>query len=417
MSSVTFSPAVGGDGSTVSDDSSPATGLASGGHRTRFVPALAQVVAVATNVVAKAAEAATSAANALAAENAAETAQAAAEAAAATATSSAAFIDTNPIVKGSVDATKRLRLEVDGFTTGVTRVLTPPNYDGTIATQAGTETLSNKTLATPSITGAANEAKGANIASASTLNLDTATGNFVHVTGTTSISSITLSAGRERTVEFDGVLTLVHNSTNLPLPGNANIVTSVGDRMIVRGESGTKTVVVSYQHADGRPVTEAVQLIATTNVTAVANIDFLTLFTPEFNKYIIEFEALVPATDGVVLHGKLAFGGVADTAGVGYTYWNSGTVNSIASGIPLSSVNSNVAGKGTTGFFEIRNTNGAGTKAGLAASAAYTTTGGALTQCSFLNSNVSPVSGFRLNFSSGNFTASGTVRVYGVRNI
>lgn len=51
MSSVTFTTAVGGDGSTVSDDASPTTGLANGGHRTRFVPALSQMVAVANGVV------------------------------------------------------------------------------------------------------------------------------------------------------------------------------------------------------------------------------------------------------------------------------------------------------------------------------------------------------------------------------
>ncbi len=56
------------------------------------------------------------------------------------------FIDTTAIVSGSSDATKLLRFEVDGFTTGTTRVLTPPNYDGTIATIAGIESLTNKTL-------------------------------------------------------------------------------------------------------------------------------------------------------------------------------------------------------------------------------------------------------------------------------
>lgn len=54
MSSATFNASVGGDGSTVTDDSSPTTGLANGGHRTRFVPALAQLVAVAAFVVNKA---------------------------------------------------------------------------------------------------------------------------------------------------------------------------------------------------------------------------------------------------------------------------------------------------------------------------------------------------------------------------
>jgi len=85
MASVTFSVGVGGDGSTVTDDSNASTGLANGGHRTRFVPAMGQVVAVAGHVVTKAGEAnsdavaaavsqtaaATSASNALASENAA----------------------------------------------------------------------------------------------------------------------------------------------------------------------------------------------------------------------------------------------------------------------------------------------------------------------------------------------------------
>ena len=51
MASVTFPANVGGNGSTVSDDSNASTGLANGGHRTRFVPALQQMVAVAQTVV------------------------------------------------------------------------------------------------------------------------------------------------------------------------------------------------------------------------------------------------------------------------------------------------------------------------------------------------------------------------------
>lgn len=66
MSSVTFLTTVGGDGSTVTDDSNPSTGLANGGHRTRFVPALAQTVAIAANTVDKAQQAVDSAASAAA---------------------------------------------------------------------------------------------------------------------------------------------------------------------------------------------------------------------------------------------------------------------------------------------------------------------------------------------------------------
>lgn len=53
MTSVTFPVALGGDGSTVTDDASATTGLANGGHRTRFVPALAQAVAVMNGAVAQ----------------------------------------------------------------------------------------------------------------------------------------------------------------------------------------------------------------------------------------------------------------------------------------------------------------------------------------------------------------------------
>lgn len=76
--------------------------------------------------------------------------------------------------------------------------------------------------------------KGADIASAATLNLDTATGNLVDVTGTTTITAITLSEGRERTVRFTGALTLT-NGASLLLPGGVNITTVAGDFAIFRG--------------------------------------------------------------------------------------------------------------------------------------------------------------------------------------
>lgn len=99
---------------------------------------------------------------------------------------------------------------------------------------------------------AVDESKGADIASAATINLTTATGNLLHVTGTNSISAITIPVGAERTVIFDGVLTLTHGSALL-LPGATNITTAAGDRMIVRGDAGGAAVVV-YARANGLPI-------------------------------------------------------------------------------------------------------------------------------------------------------------------
>lgn len=99
---------------------------------------------------------------------------------------------------------------------------------------------------------AQNEVKGADIASAATINLTTATGNLVHVTGTTAITAITIPVGADRTVIFDGSLTLTHGAALL-LPGGANIITEAGDRMVVRGDTAG-AVVTNYTRAAGQAV-------------------------------------------------------------------------------------------------------------------------------------------------------------------
>lgn len=100
---------------------------------------------------------------------------------------------------------------------------------------------------------ALNEAQGADIASAATINLDSATGNLVDVTGTTAITAITLSQGRERTVRFTGSLVLTHGGS-LVLPGGASITTAAGDYAVFRGYSGGIVRCVVYQRADGQPL-------------------------------------------------------------------------------------------------------------------------------------------------------------------
>lgn len=95
-----------------------------------------------------------------------------------------------------------------------------------------------------------NEAKGSDITSSGTINLTNATGNLVHVTGTTTITAITLGSGFERTVVFDGVLTLTHNATTLILPGGANIITAPEDTAIFRGDGSGNTRCISYTRAN-----------------------------------------------------------------------------------------------------------------------------------------------------------------------
>jgi hypothetical protein len=66
-------------------------------------------------------------------------------------TALATFKDSIFRITGSADVTKIAAFEVDGFTTLTTRTFTLPNYDATLATLAGSEVLTNKTLTTPTI--------------------------------------------------------------------------------------------------------------------------------------------------------------------------------------------------------------------------------------------------------------------------
>lgn len=109
-------------------------------------------------------------------------------------------------------------------------------------------------LTAPSITldGTLNEDKGADIASAGTTNIAAATGNYVVITGTTTITAFgTAQAGARRILRFDGALTLTHNATSLILPGAANITTAQGDvgTFISLGSGNWRCI--SYTKASG----------------------------------------------------------------------------------------------------------------------------------------------------------------------
>jgi len=67
------------------------------------------------------------------------------------AVASTEFGDSSFRIFDNTDSSKIIAFEASGITTGNTRTLTVPDFDGTISTIAGTETLSNKTLTTPTI--------------------------------------------------------------------------------------------------------------------------------------------------------------------------------------------------------------------------------------------------------------------------
>lgn len=124
-------------------------------------------------------------------------------------------------------------------------------------TKSGNNTFTGTNAFNAAVTfGAAyNGFKGANIASATTTNIGAATGNFVHITGTTTITAFdTVQAGTVRILTFDGILTLTHNGTSLILPTSANITTAAGDNAIFVSEGSGNWRCVSYNRANGQQV-------------------------------------------------------------------------------------------------------------------------------------------------------------------
>lgn len=99
--------------------------------------------------------------------------------------------------------------------------------------------------------------QGADVASSGTINLNTTTGDYVHITGTTAITAITLAQGEERTIVFDGILTFT-NGASLILPGAASITTAANDIAVVRGEASGVVRCVSYIKASGAPIVSTV---------------------------------------------------------------------------------------------------------------------------------------------------------------
>lgn len=123
------------------------------------------------------------------------------------------------------------------------------------------------------LTGALNANKGADLPSAATVDIGAATGEYVVITGTTTITSLgTVQAGTEREVRFGSALTLTHNATSLILPSGSNILTTAGDVARFRSEGGGNWRCVSYIRNSTLPMFSI--LTASVATTSGTSIDF-----------------------------------------------------------------------------------------------------------------------------------------------
>lgn len=272
---------------------------------------------------------------------------------------------------------------------------------------------------------AQDEVKGADVPSAATVDLQTATGNFVHITGTTSITAVTLDSGAEREVVFDGVLTLT-NGASLILPSGANITTAAGDCATFRGEPSGVVRVVKYQKASGFAVTftqPGMVLIAGPLVpTAAANVDFLNVFSSTYDDYLIVVSGVTTGAGSEELRIQLAIAGVADTAanyrycpiddptaGSGGSFWPIGQADAgnrpTGANVRLSGMNSTIeSGKRMDSIGDVVPIVGGSPLVSRSNVGVHN------------GSNVA--TGFRLFWGAGgNFVAQGSIKVYGLSKV
>lgn len=125
----------------------------------------------------------------------------------------------------------------------------PANFDGDILYDASLDSANGGFV----VLNALLYAQGTDVASATTIDLDAATGDYVHITGTTAITGVTLAQGQTRKVVFDGILTFT-NGASLILPSGANITTAAGDSAVLVGEASGVVRCISYTTASGTPL-------------------------------------------------------------------------------------------------------------------------------------------------------------------
>jgi hypothetical protein len=150
-------------------------------------------------------------------------------------------------------------------------------------------------------------AKGTDIASATTTDIGAATGNYVQITGTTTITGLgTSAAGVWRNVTFVGALILTYNATSLILPSSSNITTVAGDTALFVSEGSGNWRCLSYQRRSGSALVGGAGGDASTN-TATSVVDEITLFADTSGKLLkrATISGTPFLTSGVLSSGKV----------------------------------------------------------------------------------------------------------------
>jgi len=160
---------------------------------------------------------------------------------------------------------------IAAITTGTGGVVTTADATGNLNLLSGTTTVLSIASTGATVTGQLIQSAGANIASAATIDLSTATGNGCRITGTTAISAVTMTTGQQVLVVADGALPLTYNATTNKLNSAAASVTLAAGDMVLYSKDLSGIVHGNIIKADGTAVVApsggVTSLVAGTGIT------------------------------------------------------------------------------------------------------------------------------------------------------
>ena len=133
-------------------------------------------------------------------------------------------------------------VQMGGGTTGLTYSGGPITGSGTITT-GGTLAVANGGTGLASLV-------GADIASATTVNLTAATGNVVVITGTTTTTAFTMNKGQQMVLIADAAWPMTFNATTCNINGGASYTCAAGDRVYITKDDND-VIRVSVTKQDG----------------------------------------------------------------------------------------------------------------------------------------------------------------------
>ena len=200
-----------------------------------------------------------------------------------------------------------------------------------------------------------------------------------------------------------------------------NLIGRSPNQVPVNGMLGTAAFVDIGQLSQYTQAGTGLIPIVSLTPTAVVNLDFLTLFTSQYDNYLIIGEGIkFAADDGVSL--RVAVAGAVDT-GSNYHNMNpaGGTSTATTSLAVTSAATVRTAGTGSTFYVNIRNTNDSTVAKMIESQAVWNSTvaGPVFTSSPALSAHATAVlTGFRLYSVLGNnFAAQGRIRVFGYNNV